>query len=146
MLLQLGVETFRGPVGRAPSLQLAIWLAWDGPERPWRLTLVQRGEGFALQAREDVVRPEDVRVLEALLEKCGLGARPPRVSEKVDTSDTAGWVRIRALRASGSEATIPMLSSGFEGEDAPAFRDLLRRLLDLAGVGDADVRWATLGE
>ena len=90
--------------------------------------------------------PEEARALETLLEKTGHGARPPRVSEAVDSSDHAGCVRIRALRESWSEAAVPTLSSGFEGEDAPALRDFLRRLLDAAKVRDADVRWATLGE
>lgn len=146
MLLQLHVETFRGPVGRPPSLQLAAWLAWGGPDRPWALTLVERRDDGALAAREDAVAAKDVDTLRAALDAAGLGQRPVRVQETIDTSDTAGQVRIRALRESWSELVIPMLSSGFEGEDAPALRDFLRRLLDVAAVRSADVRWATLGE
>ena len=52
MLLQLYVETFRGPVGRAPSLQLAVWLLRDGLDKPARLTVLERRSDFSLAARE----------------------------------------------------------------------------------------------
>ena len=137
MLLGLSVETFRGPVGRAPSLRLAVWLDWDGPDRPWRLTVLEDAR------REGTVEKPVVDALEAALRSAGLGSRPVRVEEVVDTSDTAGRVRIRADR---DALTIPTLSSGFKGEDAGPLRDFLRRLLDAAGVTSVDARWATLGE
>lgn len=145
MLLQLQVETFRGPVGAAPALQLAAWLLWDGPGRPWRLTVVERDAALDLRAREGALAKEDVDRLEAGLARAG-----PRVSAKVDTSDTSGQVRIRGVAATTTpypfEIVVPMLSSGFEGPDADALRDVLRLFLDLAEVRSPDVRQATLGE
>jgi hypothetical protein len=139
VILSLSVETFRGPVGRAPSLRLAVWLSWDGPARPWKLTVVED----ALAARERPVEKEVVDALEAALRAAGLGSRPVRVTEVVDTSDTAGFVRIRA---EGEALTISMMSSGFKGEDAGPLRDFLRRLLAAADVDSEEIRWATLGE
>ncbi|HEX7902141.1 MAG TPA: hypothetical protein VF950_30560 [Planctomycetota bacterium] len=143
MLLHLSVETFRGPVGRAPLLHLAVWLSWDGPDAPWNLTVLERGDDGRLATREGSVPPDVMDVLETRLKEAG----DARVSEVVDTSDTAGQVRIRAEGPDfRREILIPMLSSGFQGPDAEALRDFLRRLLAAAGVASTDTRWATLGE
>ena len=147
MLLSLNVEVVRGPVGRAGELRLAVWLAWDPPDGRWRLTVVERRGDGTLAAREGSVAGESMEALETGLQAAGFGSRPVRVSEVVDSSDTAGSVRIRALFPTppAAELVIPMLSSGFEGPDAEAVRDFLRRLLTAAGVDSEEVRYATLG-
>lgn len=143
MILRLGVETFRGPIGRAPLLQLAVWLSWDGADAPWTLAVLERGDDGGLAAREGTVPLDVVDGLRASLEQAG----DARVSEIVDTSDTAGHVQIRVEGSDiRREIRIPLLSSGFEGPDAEPLRDFLRRLLAAAGVESSEIRWATLGE
>lgn len=149
MILQLHLEALRGPVGRAPSLRLALWLLWNG-DKPWRLTVLERLADFSLGTREVDVPRGAAEALYGAIQRTGLGQRPVRVAERVDTSDSAGQVRVRALLSTAperwAEAVVPTLSSGFEGEDAESLRDFFRLLLNTASVATGDTRWSLLGE
>lgn len=152
MILHLSVEAQRGPIGRAGRVYLAAWLSWDAPGRPWRSTVLERRQDDSLLARDVAVPPEAIDLLYQRLQDAGFGSRPVRVREVVDTSDDGGKLQMRALLSTPpgtpprwAELEVPMLSSGFDGEDADALRTALTGLLDILNVASKDARWAATG-
>ncbi|MCI0464471.1 MAG: hypothetical protein L0Z62_46665 [Gemmataceae bacterium] len=77
------------------------------------------------------------REILAGLEALGLPGRTPDVEGVVDTSD--GWDRVVFwVRTEGGVRCmdLDMHSSGFDGKDAEALRELFRRLFALAGFAE----------
>ena len=128
-----------GPVGRRPRLTLALTV--DGVVG---LPQFECGGSVAIGPRalsEFKLSPEQFQRLGAALEATGIETRVPKVDGRIDTSDTAARLLLHVALDKGSRTLdVDLLSSGYEGPDAPALRKFLGLLLDAAGVTDAGIR------
>lgn len=72
--------------------------------------------------------------------EAGFGDRVPRVSAVVDTSDSAAFLLLRVEHERGAfTLSLHLMSSGFEGPDAPALKRFLSLLLGKAGPDFPDL-------
>ncbi len=95
-------------------------------------TVAERDGGF----RDFAPSADDVRALAEMAD----GLDFARVEARVDTSDT--WHEI-VLHVNGRTLALALMSTGFEGDDAPALRRFFARLLGSAGVRDESL-WVQL--
>jgi hypothetical protein len=136
--LTLTLTHASGPIGRRPVLNLSITLGGvEGlPQFEAGLSVLD-----ARGARQVPLREEPFGALVRALEATGIEQRVPKVDGKIDTSDSSARLLMHVAHEKGSRLLdVDLLSSGYEGPDAPALRKFLGLLLDAAGVSDPSIR------
>ena len=104
---------------------------------PGKAVIVLRDSEWRLSAREVRLTHDNTDQLVEMLRRLGLPDRRPQV-EAADGNPT-GW---QQLRISGSltgvkwDFTLELQYGGATGEDAPALRELLSHLLNVAGLAE----------
>lgn len=133
-----------GPVGKRPRLLLALTL-----EGVVGLPGFECGGSVAVGDRalsEFKLGAEPFQRLCAALEQTGIESRVPKVDGKIDTSDRAARLLLHVATEKGSRTLdVDLLSSGYEGPDAPALQKVMGLLLDAAGVKDPSIRFDLCG-
>jgi len=87
--------------------------------------------------REFSATREQFETLGRAAADAGLMERVPRVEPVVDTSDHVTWVLLHVAHEKGTQTlTLDLLSSGYQGPDAPVLRRWFAVLLSLAAVED----------
>jgi hypothetical protein len=120
-----------GPLGRPDRLRLALRCA--GVEGLTAGGSVADDKGIRPFALSD----DDLRLLCRLAEETGVLARDPCVKAVVDTSDHASRILLHIAHEEGSRLVdLGLMSSGYEGADAPALQRFCARLLACAGLRD----------
>jgi hypothetical protein len=142
--LTLTLTHASGPIGRRPVLNLT--LTFSGAEG-----LPQFEAGLSVLdargARQVPLRQEQFDALVRALEATGIEQRVPKVDGKIDTSDSSARLLMHVAHEKGSRLLdVDLLSSGYEGPDAPALQKFLGLLLDAAGVRDASIRHDLAGD
>ncbi len=130
----------RGPVGKRPRLVLVLTL-----EGVLGFPQIDCGGNVAVGIggiAEFRVTGDQFGLLCQALEKTGVETRVPKVDGKMDTSDTAARLimHVAFFRVSRT-LDVDLLSSGYEGPDAPALQKFLGLVLDAAGVNDPSIRF-----
>ena len=127
-----------GPIGRVAGHNLSIFLS------ALRLEAVKAAGSVSLRGRpttEFSPTPEQIEALCRAAEEAGFADRVPVVEEVIDTSDRWAWVLLHVAHDRGARTLeLHLLSSGYEGADAPALRRFFDLLLSVAGVADEAVR------
>lgn len=142
LFLDLQLTVTGGAFSIVGDLRLFCWLraVKQGVERPARgKTVALRpsaaASGFTTRERE--IEPRQIESLAARLERLRFPRAKPRVEEVFDTSDFWEHVVLRVtLNDDTDTLELSLCSSGFDGEDAAALRDLFQLLLEIADVPD----------
>jgi hypothetical protein len=122
------------------SLYLSGILLDDGAQAGG--TVAIDGEGF----REYPVGSAEFAELFRSLESAGFPGRLPSVEGKNDTSDSWAAVLLYvSLDGAAQTLSLSLLSSGFEGTDAPALHRFFEVLLSVAGVRDNSIHLDLVG-
>lgn len=137
--LSLTLSLRAGPIGRQPRLIFALTL--DGmiglPQVECGGTVAVADRGFS---DFKLTQDQFLRLCGAL-EETGIETRVPKVDGKMDTSDSSARILMHAALEKGSRTLdVDLLSSSYEGPDAPALRKFMGLLLDAADVTDLSIR------
>jgi hypothetical protein len=129
-----------GPLGHPPRLKLSLYLSG------LRLNDGVQARGTRAGSQEFPVTAAQFEELCRTAEATGFPIRLPEVEGKNDTSDR--WAQVLlflSLDGAAQTLDLSLLSSGFEGPDAPALRRFFSVLLSVAGVQDESIRFDLVG-
>ncbi len=129
-----------GPLGSPPRLRLSLYLSG------LRLNDGVQARGTRAGSQEFSMTAAQFEELGRTAKAAGFPDRLPVVEGKNDTSDR--WAQVLlVVSIDGKSQTLDLslLSSGFEGPDAPALRRFFSVLLSVAGIQDESVRFDLVG-